>query len=85
MAEMDEQDPRPSESPVDPHAEKLARYGAPLPPPAFPLQQPSPFQQVPPARRRVPRLLATGTAIAVVAAATGAGFLLGRLDTHTQS
>src|SRR5262245_57844680 len=85
MAEMDEQDPRPSESPGDPHAENLARYGAPVPPPAFAFPQPSPFQQVPPARRRVPRLLATGTAIAVVAAATGAGFLLGRLDPHTQS
>jgi S1-C subfamily serine protease len=37
-----------------------------------------------PARRRTPRLLAAGTALAVVAVATGAGFALGRLGDHSQ-
>ena len=64
------------ETPRDPHAENLARYGAPVPPPPVP---PTP---APPPRRRAPRLLAAGTALAVVAAATGAGFALGRLDDH---
>ncbi len=66
------------ESPRDPHAENLARYGAPVPPPSAPQQGTPP----PPPRRRAPRLLAAGTALAVVAAATGAGFALGRLDDH---
>jgi S1-C subfamily serine protease len=35
-----------------------------------------------PPRRRGPRLLALGTALAVVAVATGAGFALGRLEHH---
>jgi len=62
------------ESPRDPHTENLARYGAPVPPPPFPTGSAP--------RRRRPRLLAAGTALAVVAAATGAGFALGRLDDH---
>jgi S1-C subfamily serine protease len=83
---MDEQDPRPSEhSPevpadaipdVDPEVNP-ARFGAPLPPPAWSSAAPP----VPP-RRRGPRLVAVGTALAVVAGAAGAGFLLGRLDDH---
>ena len=80
MAEMDEQDPRPEdaagESSGDPHAEHLARYGAPLPPPALPYAATPP----PPHRHRGPRLVAAGLALAVVAVAGGAGFALGRFD-----
>lgn len=72
------------ESPRDPYADSyadsLARYGAPLPPPPQPGPQPDP--QVARPHRRTPRLLAAGTALAVVAAATGAGFALGRLGDH---
>jgi S1-C subfamily serine protease len=78
--EQDEQLPNP-EPAGDPHAENLARYGAPVPPPVF--------QQVgaaagPPPRRRTARVLAVGSALAVVAAATGAGFAVGRLGDHSQ-
>ena len=68
----------------DPYAEYFARYGAPVPPPAPPFHYP-PAAVIPeaPRRRRVPRLLAAGTAVAVVAAATGAGFALGRVDDHS--
>ena len=86
MPEMDEHDPRPSDSSADPHAEYLARYGAPVPPPVFPYQPPPvAFQQPPPAKRRGRRVLALGTALAVVGAAAGAGFLLGRHDSHAQA
>lgn len=75
----DAQEPRPTEAPGDPHAEYLARYGAPVPPPA-----PSSFQYAAapptPGRRRGPRLLAAGTALAAIAVAGGAGFALGHLD-----
>jgi S1-C subfamily serine protease len=74
------------ESPRDPYADSLARYGAPLPPP--PPQSPPPVSPgaMPPApRRRTPRLVAAGTAVAVVAAATGAGFALGRLGDHGEA
>jgi S1-C subfamily serine protease len=77
--ERDEQQP-PTETPRHPHAENLARHGAPVPPPAYAYPGPA----GPPARRRTPRLLAAGTALAVVAVATGAGFALGRLGEHTQ-
>jgi S1-C subfamily serine protease len=70
------------ESPRDPHAENLARYGAPVPPPALPPGPGTPDGGAAAPRRRTPRLLAAGTAIAVVAAATGAGFALGRVDDH---
>jgi S1-C subfamily serine protease len=87
MAEMDEQDPRPTETPRDPHAENLARYGAPVPPPVPPSGPPSfqPAASPSPGRRRGPRLFAVGTALAVVAVAGGAGFVLGRLDDHRQT
>ena len=85
MAEMDEHDPRPSNDPADPHADYLARYGAPVPPPAFPLPPTPPaFQQPPHRKRHGRRLLAAGAALAVVGAATGAGFLLGRADQQGQ-
>jgi len=71
MAEMDEQDP---------HAENLARHGAPIPPPAFSYPEMTPS----PPRRRAPRLLAVGAALAVIVGATGAGFALGRLDHHSE-
>src|SRR5262245_10947962 len=75
---MDEHDPRPNETPGDPHAEYLARYGAPVPPPppSFQYAAASPA----PGRRRGPRLLAAGAALAVVAVAGVAGFALGRQD-----
>jgi S1-C subfamily serine protease len=92
MAEMDEQDPRPAENtseypeyaagqgPVD----NLARYGAPVPPPSgLPLH--SSATPASPPRRRGPRLLAVGTALAVVAAAGGAGFALGHLGHDDQA
>jgi S1-C subfamily serine protease len=79
--ESQEQHPQPHEVPQDGHAENLARHGAPMPPPpAFQHTTPAP----PPPRRRAPRLLAAGTALAVVAVATGAGFALGRLGDHSQ-
>jgi S1-C subfamily serine protease len=82
MAEMDEQDPRPTETSGDPHEEHLARYGAPVPPPVPSFGPPV----APPAsvRRRGPRFFAAGTALTVVAAAAGVGFALGRFDHHTQ-
>lgn len=82
MAEMDEQDPRPSETSRDPHAENLARHGAPVPPPVSPFEHP--VAQPAPVQRRGPRLFAAGTVLTVVAAAAGVGFALGRLDHHTQ-
>src|SRR3954447_10780132 len=82
MAEMDEHDPRPDETPGDPHAENLARHGAPVPPPASPSQPPAPASLM---RRRVPRLLAAGTALTVVPGAAGVGFAIGRLAHHAQS
>ncbi len=79
--ESQEQQPQPRDVPHDIHAENLARHGAPVPPPpAFQHMGPA----APPPRRRMPRLLAAGTALAVVAVATGAGFALGRLDDHSQ-
>jgi S1-C subfamily serine protease len=100
MADMDEQDPRSpeqpdpgqvadpaSEQPIDPHAyldHHLARYGAPVPPPAGAHLMSSATPPAPPRRRR-PRLLAVGTALAVVAVAGGAGFALGNLGHHGQS
>jgi len=88
---MDEQDPQhqpPSYAGTtgaaaagDPHAENLARYGAPLPPPVPRRPRaasPSPAN----ARRRIPRVLAAATALSVLAVAGGAGFVLGRLDHH---
>jgi S1-C subfamily serine protease len=84
--ERDEQQPTAGEAPRDPHAENLARYGAPVPPPAFQHQAPSP-PTAPAARyprRRGPRLLAAVTALAAVTVATGAGFALGRIDDHSQ-
>ena len=83
---MDEQDPRsteptpgvPAEAAPDANPEvNPARFGAPLPPPAWSSATPP----VPP-RRRGPRVFAVGTALAVVAGAAGAGFLLGRVDDH---
>jgi len=79
--------------------DNLARYGAPVPPPSGVAphvpQHLSPYQPHPsglssatppaPPRRRGPRLLAVGTAFAVVAAAGGAGFALGHLDHHDQA
>jgi len=81
MAEMDEQQPRDGENAADPHAAHLARHGAPVPPPTAAWA----YAEVPaasPRRRRGPRLLATGLALAVVAVAGGAGFALGRFDHH---
>jgi S1-C subfamily serine protease len=89
MDPQDEQDPRPTEqpggTPADPHAEYLARFGAPVPPPpaAAPTSSPTPASS--PSRRRGPRMVAVGTALAVVAVAGGAGFALGHLDRHTQA
>ena len=86
---MDEQDPRsteptpgvPAEAAPDANPEvNPARFGAPLPPPAWSSATPP----VPP-RRRGPRVFAVGTALAVVAGAAGAGFLLGRVDDHGHS
>jgi S1-C subfamily serine protease len=81
---MDEQDPRPTETPEDPHAENLARYGAPLPPPvppSFPYAAASPT----PGRRHGPRVLvASAMALAALAVAGGTGFALGRFDHHGQ-
>jgi S1-C subfamily serine protease len=79
MAEHDPHDPHQPETPQDPHAANLARYGAPLPPAVPPSFQHSAAPPSP-SRRRGPKLLAAGTAVAVLAAATGAGFALGRLD-----
>jgi S1-C subfamily serine protease len=89
MAEMDEQDPRPDEQtaefvPEQHPTDNLARYGAPVPPPAGPPQHSSATPPTPP-RRRGPRLMAVGTALAVVAAAGGAGYALGHLDQHDQT
>src|SRR5436853_1172450 len=87
---MDEQDPRPAEQGPEPAAvhpleptpeprsqpvghENLARHGAPVPPPADLVPHLSATPPVPP-RRRGPRLLAVGTALAVVTAAGGVGF-----------
>jgi len=82
----DHRDPSSGTPAPDPHAEYFARYGAPVPPPAFPFHYP-PVPGIPeaPRRRRAPRLLAAGTAVAVVAAATGAGFALGRADDHSSA
>jgi S1-C subfamily serine protease len=85
MDQQDEQDPRPDETsaetpaqlPADPLAENLARFGAPVPPPTAGGVA-SATAPVPP-RRRGPRALAVGTAMAVVATAGGAGFALGHL------
>jgi hypothetical protein len=97
MGEHDEQDPRPTEPPAQPtnpprpHPEEnLARYGAPAPPPPLPPDHPYsafPHSATPPTppRRRGPRALAVGTALAVVTAAAGAGFALGRLDHQGQT
>ena len=55
------------------------RHGAPLPPPGYyPPLQPMTHAAPPPPRRRGPRLVAAGTALAVVAVAGGLGFALGR-------
>jgi S1-C subfamily serine protease len=70
---MDEHDatPPPSPSPYD---------GAPTPPPFFydaPIPPPAASPAAPEPRRTSPRLLAAGTAVALVLAAGGAGFALG--------
>ncbi len=70
---MDEHDatPPPSPSPYD---------DAPTPPPFFygaPIQPPATPPAAPEPRRTSPRLLAVGTAVALVLAAGGAGFALG--------
>jgi S1-C subfamily serine protease len=96
---MDEQDARPSQhDPIDP-IDNPARFGAPLPPPpaaSWPPTMPPTMQPTlppemsgasatpPPPRRRRPRLVAAGLALAVVAVAGGAGFALGRFDSHGQ-
>jgi S1-C subfamily serine protease len=91
MDPQDEQDPRPTEppeqgagSPADPHAEYLARFGAPVPPPPPMAMPPAAMPPAPP-RRHGPRMVAVGTALAVLAVAGGAGFALGRLDHHQQA
>jgi S1-C subfamily serine protease len=76
---MDEQEARPTQTTEDTHADNLARHGAPVPP-ASPLGLPSRTSATSSPRRRRSRLLAAGIAVAVLAAATGAGFALGRLD-----
>jgi S1-C subfamily serine protease len=81
MAEMDEQDPRPTDAAREPDVENLAQYGAPVPPPPPAYPHAATPRSLPP--HREPRLLAAGTALTVVAAAVGAGFVLGRLDHHT--
>jgi S1-C subfamily serine protease len=80
MDPQDEQDPRPA----DPHAEHLARFGAPVPPPAMAALTAYPSQSGRP-RGRGPRIVALGMALAVLAVAGGVGFALGRLDQHQQA
>ena len=96
MDPQDEQDPRPAEKPADPyadpyaglyadpHAEHLARYGAPVPPPPT-IGLPTSATPPTPPRRRGPRLVALGAALAVVGVAGGAGFALGRVDHPDQT
>jgi S1-C subfamily serine protease len=83
MADVDEPEPRSNQvtrdTGRDPRVENLARHGAPIPPQS-PCQMPAS-----PLRRRAPRLLAAGAALAVIAGATGAGFALGRLDHNSVS
>jgi S1-C subfamily serine protease len=58
-----------------------ARLGAPVPPPPDGPFPPTSYAAPPPApRRNVPRLIALGTALAVIAVAGGLGFALGRSD-----
>jgi S1-C subfamily serine protease len=85
-ASREQQPAMPAEPSVHPH-DNPYRLGAPLPPPpsgALPPIPPTSYGDVPPppppaaSRRHTGRLIAAGTALAVVATAGGLGFALGR-------
>src|SRR3954468_8140948 len=80
---MSEQDP--TETPAYGPADKPTRYGAPLPPPPIAPASTWTSATPQPPRRRGPRLVALGAALAVVAVAGGAGFALGRVGHHGQA